>query len=366
MHYALAISEYFPLGGAQRDFFAVATALAARGHTISVITSAWQGDCPDNWYCYTLARRSFSNHGRMKALSAKIGTLKQQHRFDVVIGFSRLHHIDVFFAADGCFRARALSGLKQYLPRYQHAAETERELFANPDLKSLFLIEAQQQQYANYADIDINAHNSIVIPVSVAKENLYSAAVFEAARIWRQAQGVSEEDIVLLMVAADFHTKGLDRIIAALAQCSAAEQSRCILWVVGDGKAAQYQSKLDKLAVRTQFWGGQTEVTQFYLAADCLLHPARKEAAGMVIAEALAARLPVCVSDVCGYAFLAVADPASAIIDQNDTVAGLTTFLQQMAVTFKPNQRGKGSAAIGTQSRAEFCANQIEQWTSVS
>ncbi len=362
MHYALAISEYFPLGGAQCDFFAVATVLAARGHTISVITSAWQGERPDDWHCYTLDKRPVTNHGRMTALSAKIGELKQQHKFDAVIGFSRLRHIDVFFAADGCFRARALGGLKLYLPRYRQAITIERALFSNPDLKSLFLTEAQRQDYAHYADID--EHNSVVMPVSVAENNVYSDEQFQAAREWRQAQGIADNDLVLLMVAADFHTKGLDRIIAALTACSEAEQTRCVLWVVGAGKAARYQSTLDKLAVRTQFWGGQSAVAKFYLAADCLLHPARKEAAGMVIAEALAARLPVCVSDVCGYAFLAAGDPASVIIDQAETVNGVKDFLQQKVMHFKPGHRGVGSPEIGTQSRGEFCADHIEQWTS--
>jgi UDP-glucose:(heptosyl)LPS alpha-1,3-glucosyltransferase len=360
MHYALAISEYFPLGGAQRDFFAVATALAARGHTISVITSVWQGERPAEWQCYTLDKQPLTNHGRMKVLSTKIGELKQQQGFDTVIGFSRLRHIDIFFAADGCFRARSLGGFKRYLPRYRHAAQTEQDVFANPALKSLFLTETQRQEYAVYADM--NENNSVVIPVSVAQDYFYSEPTFEAARTWRRAEGVADDDIVLLMVAADFYTKGLDRIIAALTHCSAMEQTRFVLWIVGAGKIEQYQSKINKLTVRTKVWGGQTAVAKFYLAADCLLHPARKEAAGMVIAESLAARLPVCVSDVCGYAFLAAEDEKSAIIDQDNTVAELKHFLQQIAQGFVPNQRGAGSIYIGKQSRAEFCADQIEQW----
>ena len=357
MHYALAISEYFPLGGAQRDFFAVATELAARGHTISVISSAWEGERPVAWDCYTLDSRTLTNHGRMNAVSDKIGKLKEEKEFDVVIGFSRLRNIDIFFAADGCFQSRKLGGIKQYLPRYRHAIETERAVFSNPKLKSLFLTEAQRQAYGQYADI--NKLNSVVIPVSVSAEQMYSDERFEAARAWRQAQGVNDDDIVLLMVAADFHTKGLDRIIVALAQCSSTDKARFVLWIVGGGKIEQYQSKIDKLNVRTKFWGGQAEVTHFYLAADCLLHPARKEAAGMVIAEALAARLPVCISDICGYAFLAEEDMASQIIDEADTVSDMRLFLRR--IINEPHQRGIASQYIGTQSRTVFCTDQIEK-----
>jgi UDP-glucose:(heptosyl)LPS alpha-1,3-glucosyltransferase len=38
-------------------------------------------------------------------------------------------------------------------------------------------------------------------------------------------------------------------------------------------------------------------------AADLLVHPARSELAGHVLIEAMAAGLPVLVSDICGYAF---------------------------------------------------------------
>ena len=38
------------------------------------------------------------------------------------------------------------------------------------------------------------------------------------------------------------------------------------------------------------------------LGADLLVHPARNEAAGAVLLEALVAGLPVVVTDICGYA----------------------------------------------------------------
>lgn len=45
-------------------------------------------------------------------------------------------------------------------------------------------------------------------------------------------------------------------------------------------------------------WSGQSHYAEF----DVLLHPARSEPYGMVVSEAMAARVPVVVSDVCGAA----------------------------------------------------------------
>jgi UDP-glucose:(heptosyl)LPS alpha-1,3-glucosyltransferase len=50
------------------------------------------------------------------------------------------------------------------------------------------------------------------------------------------------------------------------------------------------------------FLGGRDDIPDLMLAADVLVHPARSEAAGIVLLEALVAGLPVVVTDVCGYA----------------------------------------------------------------
>jgi len=56
------------------------------------------------------------------------------------------------------------------------------------------------------------------------------------------------------------------------------------------------------IANQVRFMGGRADVPDFLLAADLLLHPARKDNTGTVILEALVAGLPVLVTDVCGYA----------------------------------------------------------------
>lgn len=50
------------------------------------------------------------------------------------------------------------------------------------------------------------------------------------------------------------------------------------------------------------FLGGRDDVPDLLLAADLLVHPARAEAGGIVLLEALVAGLPVITTDVCGYA----------------------------------------------------------------
>jgi UDP-glucose:(heptosyl)LPS alpha-1,3-glucosyltransferase len=51
------------------------------------------------------------------------------------------------------------------------------------------------------------------------------------------------------------------------------------------------------------------------LAADLLVHPARAEAGGIVLLEALVAGLPVITTDVCGYAHHVREAGAGTVLD---------------------------------------------------
>ena len=75
--------------------------------------------------------------------------------------------------------------------------------------------------------------------------------------------------------------------------------------VVGHNKPKPYVrlAKSLGLADRVHFLGGRTDVLEWMLAADILVHPARSENTGTVLLESMASGLPVLATDVCGYAF---------------------------------------------------------------
>ncbi|MCX4187620.1 glycosyltransferase family 4 protein [Methylophaga sp. OBS4] len=361
MHFAFAITEYFPYGGAQRDFYAVVAEMAQRGHQISVITLGWHGDKPENWTLFELEKSQPTNHGRIKALSDYVVSLKQQGLFDVVVGFTKLAGLDIYFAADPCFTANRYRGLRRLLPRYRTYAAIEKKLFENQTLKVFFLTEHQRNQYRQ--NFNIADDNQLLLPVCVEPAFHFTPATFEQARSWRRQELQDQQRILLLFVAADFNTKGLDRVIDALATLTEQQRARFELWIVGNGKQQSYENRLAQLAsVRYRFWGGQTDLSHFYLAADYLVHPARKEAAGMVLAEAAAARLPMLISDICGYAFLAGNDTLSAIMPEKNVIAALGTKLTTIAGQEKPVGRSVVNPQVSAASRAKLCADQIEKW----
>lgn len=361
MHFAFAITEYFPFGGAQREFFGVASAMAKRGHKISIITTAWQGDKDPRWQYFLLDHKEKTNHGRMRALSVYLAKIKKENDFDAVIGFTKMTDLDIYFAADNCFSATKYKGINKFLPRYRAYSKIEHGLFSNKDLNVLYLTEIQRQQYQDY--FHSNEVNSVVLPVCIDERFRYDKEAWLGARKWRKSQLKENNKIVLLFVAADFKTKGLDRVIDTFEQLDEFEQSRFALWIVGTGKRVSYEPRLKRLTkIEYQFFGGQSELKPFYLAADYLVHPARKEAAGMVLAEAMAAKLPLCVTSDCGYAFLAEDDAESVLLDQNNVNIELLNFMKSVALKTEIPERGHGSERVLNISRSEFCADQIEMW----
>ncbi len=361
MQLAFAITEFFPYGGAQRDFFAVVTEMAKRGHQISVITLKWHGDINKDWTLYELGKSQSTNHGRIRALSDCVVSLKKQNLFDAIIGFTKLAGLDVYFAADPCFTANRFKGLNKLLPRYRTYAGIEKDLFTNPKLKAFFLTEHQRQQYQQ--SFDLKQENQTLLPVSVEEKFHFTQARLEAGRDWRQQMQQAENRILLLFVAADFNTKGLDRLIEALSALSFVARSQFELWIVGNGKQANYERSLKQLTgLNYRFWGGQTELAPFYFAADLLVHPARKEAAGMVLAEAAAARLPMLISNICGYGFLAEQSSLSRIVDEKNCTKELTQALTDYSKQPEALPRTEANPLVSAESRAVFCADNIEAW----
>jgi UDP-glucose:(heptosyl)LPS alpha-1,3-glucosyltransferase len=187
---------------------------------------------------------------------------------------------------------------------------------------------------------------------------------------------VAADERVLLMIGSGFRRKGVDRAVAALQSLPVPLRNRTRLFVVGDDDAAPFQRQAAQSGVadRVQFFGGRDDIPDFLFGADLLLHPARSEAAGMVLVEAIVGGLPVLVTAVCGYAHFiddsgcgeVLADPFAqdnlnvrlrAVLENNDTLRQLyrqagTAFGADADVYDMPARvallieaRGKGATA---------------------
>jgi UDP-glucose:(heptosyl)LPS alpha-1,3-glucosyltransferase len=306
MKLGFLLFDYFPFGGLQRDCLKTASLCAARGHDVTIFTRTWQGDRPDHVQVELFGRKGHSNLARNRTWLKQLAATLPARGLDGVIGFNKLPGLDVYFGSDPCYVAKAkrLKGFwYRWLPRYRHFRALEEAVFARGQrTQILVLTEAEVPRYREIYGTERERFH--LLPPGIARRTYEPYDRAEARHRVRREFGWEYDDHILLLVGSGFRVKGLDRAIRALAALPEDSRAKTRLVVIGQNRPTEFEMQARQLGVREHvyFLGGRDDVFDWLLAADLLVHPARSEAAGMILLEALTAGLPVLATDVCGYA----------------------------------------------------------------
>lgn len=307
MKLAFCLFKYFPFGGLQRDFRHIAQVCNARGHSIRVFTMSWEGGIPEGFQVSRVTGHGITNHRRCWNFSKKVNEQLGKDPHDLVIGFNKMQGLDVYYAADPCYKARVMaekSLLYRLGPRCRTYLAMEKAVFSPSSAAHILLIsEKEKDNYIRYYHTQENRFQSLSPGISA--DRVLPGNPREVREKVRTELGVGRDELLLLMVGSGFRTKGLDRALQALAGLPETLRGRTRLFVIGKGKTQPFESIAKKLRVDRQvhFLGGRDDVPRFMASADLLLHPAYSENTGTVLIEAMASGLPVLATDVCGYAF---------------------------------------------------------------
>jgi UDP-glucose:(heptosyl)LPS alpha-1,3-glucosyltransferase len=305
MNLAFCLLKYFPYGGLQRDFLRIATLCQDQGHRISVYTASWQGAQPPGFFVNVLRPRGLTNHQRRLSFVKKLEMHLASSRSDLVIGFNKFPGLDVYFAADPCFAAKAAARSFFYrrTRRCRIYLELERAVF-NPDAKTqiLSISESQQNLYRRFYATPRGRFHPL--PPGIARDRMAATNREQIGAELRREMAIDPGDKIVLMVGTGYKRKGVDRALRAVAALPHDLRRETRLMVVGENKLGPYRRLAGRLGITEQvhFLGGRQDVPRFLAAADLLLHPARQENTGTVLIEALAAGLPVLATEICGYA----------------------------------------------------------------
>lgn len=307
MKLAVCLYKFFPFGGLARDFIRIMQACLQEGDEVDVYVMEWQGELPDNMQVHVIETSGFSNHGRLNSFHQQVLPALSAGDYDLVFGFNKMPGLDLYYAADPCYIDRAKShplySLLKFTGRMSFYSQCEAAVFgADSDTVSLMISDVQQALFKqHYATPD---ERLIALPPGIDPNRKRPANVEQLRQQKRHEIGIADDEWLLLMVGTGFKTKGVDRSISALAAMTDSLRNKVKLLVIGDGDSSELVRQAQKAGIEkhVQFLGGRSDVPEFLLAADLLIHPARKENTGTVILEAIVAGLPVLVSDVCGYA----------------------------------------------------------------
>lgn len=369
MKLALCLYKYFPYGGLQRDFLRILKECQSRGHEVSVYTSEWQGEKPENIQLNVLkSSRVGGNHVRDRRFFNQMQKATNQEHFDAIVGFNKMPGLDVYYGADFCYLGRTAPQYGPFYrltPRYHHLYTFERAVFSRESrTEILSLSEREKSVYQQYYGTPEERFH--LLPPTLDLDRRPIADRKRVSAKLRSELGVNASDVLLLFVGSGFKTKGLDRAIVALASLPKDALDKTHLIVVGQDQPTPYLRLARKLGVgeRIKFLGGRMDIPELLAAGDLLIHPAYMENTGTILLEAIAAGLPVIATDVCGYAGHIKKADAGAVVPSPFDQKLLNKNLNDALITSNREHWSANGLGYGAQSSLyhmpQTAANAIE------
>ncbi len=214
--------------------------------------------------------------------------------------------LDVFYAADVCYEhdVSVRHGVfYRCLPRYRLYSAFERAIFSPDSHTHILSIVESEKEFckAFYKTPEERFH---AVPPGISRDRMAPDNASEIRAHVRSRMGLQQDDNIILFIGSDFKRKGLIRLLYAVAALPVSVRAKTFVWVVGQDRSAFYQRVAHALKIldNIRFLGACRDIPFLLWSADCLVHPALREATGGVIVEAIVAGLPVIVSGICGFA----------------------------------------------------------------
>ena len=335
MRLAFLLFKYFPYGGLQRDCARFVAELQRRGHDCRIYCASWQGERLPGVDLRLAPACAGSNVRRNERFFSWVQAELAADPADGVIGFNKTPGLDIYYAADTCFLDKALrdrSLLYRLGWRFRHFAAWERAVFDPAAATQILLISATEQARfeRHYHTPRARLH---LLPPGVTPDRRRPPDAVSRRAGARHRLGLTYDVYTLLFIGSGFITKGLDRAIRALGRLRVARpELRLRLLVAGQDAVGRFGllARREQVQEQVTFLGGRDDIADLLLAADVLVHPARNEAAGIVLLEALVAGLPVVATAACGYAHHIEAAGAGLILAEPFSQDALDAALARM------------------------------------
>lgn len=173
-----------------------------------------------------------------------------------------------------------------------------------------------------------NSAMSVITPGVSSAPGRCEAAERTAAR---RRLGLPQYGLCILFVANDYRKKGLEALISSLKELP----DDVFLTVVGNAhQINEFQPLVAANGVveRIFFLGSMKDVSDAYIASNCLVHPTLQDTFAMAVLEAMAHGLPVITSGpaYCGISELLVDGLNALILKDPRDVKALTSAITQV------------------------------------
>jgi glycosyltransferase involved in cell wall biosynthesis len=307
LHIALTVGRFDQLGGIERVTVELALGYRALGHEVSILATGWDRAYEDRFQFIKVNAPEKPAWLRTLVLPGQVSrALKREGGFDFIHGqgtstmhcdlltFHSVHAawLEVSMRQDGLYSPRALA--KRFYPFHRAAIAMEkRQLAAHKGMIHACSPSVRDEIIHYYG---APPERVTAIPWGIDFDTFRPDVAMRATV--RESWGLAPSDTALLLVANEFHRKGLAPIANAMAELN---HPSLHLMVAGRGNPEPYRALIQQLGQSDKIhFLGHRDPAPCYQGADLFVMPSTYEGWGLVIGEALGAGLPVVTSQFPG------------------------------------------------------------------
>jgi UDP-glucose:(heptosyl)LPS alpha-1,3-glucosyltransferase len=296
---AVVIPKYGRIGGAERFAYELTEWLARDGrYEMHVFANRWvAGPGPVTFHKVPVVR--FPRFLRQVGFAWFVGRDVESGGFDLVHAHDRIFSADVFTMHSIPHETWVRDVRRRRPSLFDRAmAWIERRLMERGGCARFLPVSGiAGDAYRSMYGFDASRVRVLHPGVDLARFTSPDRAACRAEV--RERYGIGPSEVVALFVGMNFEVKGLGVIIEAVAKAKVQRPGADLrLLVVGKGDPSEYRSLATSMGIGDAviFAGPQEGVEEFYLASDLFVMLSRFDTFGMVVLEAMAARLPVILS----------------------------------------------------------------------
>ena len=362
---AVSIYRYFPCGGLQKSMMDIVLELQRRNFEVTIFCMSWESEkLPGQVAVRRLRITGRSSAAKAHKFDLALARVLKKRDFDFHLSFNKVSSADGYFVDDLPFvRTSGQIPLwrRIFSRRWRIYSAMERQVFGKKNTGIIFCqSELQKRAYQNIYGTPEDRFK--LLPPGV--ENVYKGIVNERderRERSRKELNIKEDEKALFFIASAFYAKGADRAIAALASLPSDQELEAKLFIIGHNDETKLRRFAGRLGVddRVFFLGSRDDVPDLLCAADLLIHPARNEAAGIVLLEAICCGTPVLCTGNCGYAPFVSESGAAAVLKMPVSQKHLNRTLRLLLTVPGSLDELQQSAAVALVKDEFFCCSKV-------
>jgi UDP-glucose:(heptosyl)LPS alpha-1,3-glucosyltransferase len=350
MRIAVLVKRFITTGGAEKYAVEITRRLLQRGHEIHLYAREVDPLLMEGIYLHQVPNRlKFSSVLNSYSFAKDVAAMLRCETYDIIHSHEKAFLQDV-----------ATLHTFPYLQGMAHMSRLKKfdRLYLSPRAWLHLYLEKNQYQTQQLVAGSHSLQADIALYSGYRPQQVITPGVdtTEFSASWSQDQrqsirrdhGIGDDQLLVLFAGSDFMRKGLDDLIPAIGE-------HMHLWVVGRGERHVHYQRLvalQGLTERVHFKGLCDQMPELYAAADIVVLPARVEAFGMVILEAMASGCAVIVSKGAGVAALINTGENGLTMDCHKELPGLLESLRDRSVRQKLGANACKTAAEHTWEKA--------------